>query len=110
MKKLFLINSDIDKFEMKVIYGAGKEGQLLCKKLQEEGLEIDFFADSNPQIYGTSIFGIEVISLERLKQMRDQTAVLLSKGYQEQIYNMLMKEGIHNMFLSHIENGLVLDD
>ena len=42
MKKLFIINSEIDRFEMKVIYGAGKEGQLLCKKLQEEGLEIDF--------------------------------------------------------------------
>lgn len=110
MKKLFLINSEIDRFEMKVIYGAGKEGQLLCKKLQEEGLEIDFFADSNPQIHGTSILGIEVVSMEWLKQMRDRTAVLLSKGYQEQIYSMLMDHGIENIFLSHVENGMILDD
>lgn len=42
--------------------------------------------------------------------MRDKTAVLLSKGYQEQIYNMLIDHGIENIFLSHVENGMILDD
>lgn len=110
MKKLFLINPQIYEFEYKVIYGAGKEGQLLYKRLQNDEFEISYFADSNPQIQGMRIMGIEVISLETLKSMNEKTAVLLSKGYQEQIYSMLISHGIKNIFLSHVENGLILDD
>lgn len=110
MNKLFFVNPTIRSFENKVIYGAGKEGQLLCKNLQENGLVITYFADSNPQIQGTYILGIKVLSLENLKEISKNTAVLLSKGYQEQIYNMLISNGIKNIFVSHVENSLILDD
>ena len=110
MKELFLINPKIIEFEYKVIYGAGKEGQLLYERLQNDELEITYFADSNPQIQGMRIKGVEVISLEMLKSMNEKAAVLLSKGYQEQIYDMLISHGIKNIFLSHVENGFILDD
>ncbi len=110
MTNLFLVNPKINEFKNKVIYGAGKEGRLLQEKLLNDGLEITYFADSNPQIHGMEIMGKEVISLEQLKTMNKNTAVLLSKGYEDQIYNMLVSNGIKNIFLSHVENGLLLDD
>lgn len=110
INNLFLLNPILNKFENKVIYGAGKEGQLLCDRLKRDNVNITYFADSNHQIHGTKFNGIEVISLEQLKKINFNTAVLLSKGYQEQIYNMLISNGIKNVFLSHVENGIILED
>ena len=110
MKNLFSINTKIMALKYKVVYGAGKEGQLLYDRLQEKNVTVDYFADSNCQLCGKVIKGIEVISFEQLKEINDQTAVLLSKGYQEQIYKFLVENGIKNIFLSHVENGIILAD
>ena len=110
MKSLFLINPKITALEYTVVYGAGKEGQMLYDRLQKEHITVDYFADSNCQLWGKVIKGIEVISLEQLKAINYQTAVLLSKGYQEQIYEFLVENGIKNIFLSHVENGIILAD
>ena len=110
VKELFLINSQIQEFRYKVIYGVGKEGRRLCEKLEKEGLDITYFADSNKQLQGQIVMGKKVLSLDELRDMSQKTAVLLSCGYEEEIYGVLKRNGIKHVFLSHVSNGLILDD
>ncbi len=110
VKQLFQINPQIWEFENKVIYGAGKEGQLLYLRLEKENLDIEYFADSNMQLWGQTIMERKVLSLDELKSINKDTAILLSRGYEEQIYEFLIKKGFRNIFLSHISNGLILED
>lgn len=110
VKQLFQINPQIEEFRYKVIYGAGKEGRQLCERLKKEGLDITSFADSNKQLQGQFIMDKKVLSLNELKNMNQQTAILLSCGYEEEIYGLLKKRGINHIFLSHVDNGLILND
>lgn len=91
VRSLFQINPQIIEFDNKVIYGAGKEGQLLCSRLEKEKINIKYFADSNKQLWGQFIMGRKVLPLDELKNMNRDTAILLSCGYEEQIYEFLTK-------------------
>lgn len=77
-----------------IIYGCGHDGKLIKEVLNLCGYPVSFWCDSNLQIVGSKISGLEVISTEELvEKYRDYLVVIGSFKYMEQIKERLRAFG-----------------
>ena len=84
-----------------ILFGAGTSGKELLNKINRDIVE--FFVDNNPNINGTYIDGIEVISvsnLEKLVSVAKYDIVITSEKYFHEIKEQLNAIGIFNCLSS----------
>jgi hypothetical protein len=73
-----LINNVDILFENKIVlYGAGYHGHRMLRILREMGISIKYFCDSDSKKLGHNIYGVEVISPERLKEIDDMENIII---------------------------------
>ena len=54
-----------------VLFGAGVHGQIAYHALNEIGINVNYFCDSNKRKQGIKFCGIPTLSLEELKLLKD---------------------------------------
>ena len=89
-------NKDISKV---ILFGAGAYGRQAFDKLKAE-YEIVCFADNNPLLWGTVLFGIPVISAEQISEYKqDGTAVVICIADHYPVKEQLKKAGITDCYV-----------
>lgn len=80
------------------IFGAGAFGKELFTKLTGEGKKILCFIDNNSSIWGTSIGGIEILSLEQFIKLHYECEVVIAcrPGFKVEIEKQLQENNIVN--------------
>ena len=101
METIYHVNRKIENAELRVIYGCGTSGERLLSQLLYDDIRVDFFCDSNSDMWGTKVLNKPVISPEKLLELNERCVVLISSIYCEEIYESLSKMGIKNIFLTH---------
>lgn len=79
-----------------IICGAGDQGMLNALLFKEHGIKVYAFADNNPQIAGTEIKGIQVISFDTLDPKEENYIFVNNDSYRDakrtQLLSLGMKE------------------
>ncbi|MCM1425830.1 MAG: glycosyltransferase [Eubacterium sp.] len=79
-----IMNSRLEKTNMKFIYGAGKYGKLLLQWMIENGVKIDYFVQTNePQ--EKAVDGIPVVSLQDMNDMEANKIIFIAMNNPEVI-------------------------
>lgn len=80
------------------IYPMGIAGKSLLSKLQVYGIDIDFFCDKNPELWGNEFQGKICVSKPQLLEMnQDELIVIIESLYYKEIKEELCEEGIKNI-------------
>lgn len=97
LKNILYLHSNEDNLQQEsliwVIYGAGDRGHLLLRMLKNQGINIDYFCDSNIQKQGTIIEGIPCVSLDELIVEKDKCCILVSPQNGEGIVKDIRQKG-----------------
>lgn len=101
MHSIFKLNPQLFTTDKAVIYGAGKSGKNLRKKLYSMGLDIHAFVDSDEHKTGTFCDEKIVYGTDWLKE--NKAACIIPSGYQEYIYMACRRNHIENLFLDFRE-------
>lgn len=83
------------------IFGAGQWGWIALRGFRENGLEVSFFCDNNPEKNsgGFEMDGIPCISPLQLSEIKDEVVVFLALLYgAEDVHKQLKNYGIENIF------------
>lgn len=72
-----------EDIENVIVFGAGVWGRRCAEKLRGCNISCSYFADNNSEKQGTRIDNIEVISPERLLNMKCSVIIALGAGYDE---------------------------
>ncbi|MFS0555847.1 class I SAM-dependent methyltransferase [Brevibacillus sp. 179-C9.3 HS] len=83
-----------------VIFGAGQNGVLLNKYLQNNGVAVKYFCDTNPEKQGITIDGVLCISFEELCKYKDEVIVFVSPNNATDIYKILKDNGFSQVVSS----------
>lgn len=96
-----------------VIYGASGGGEKILLTLQNMGIEVDYFVDSNSEKWGLKFLGKDIKSPEEIT--KDKKIIIASELNQEQIEirlaelnlteNIIMKEEIMLPFMCNLSIG-----
>lgn len=101
METIYNINPNIYNSKYIIIYGAGTSGQKLLTQLLYDNVYINYFCDSNDKLWGQYVMNKQVISLQDLIKIKDESAVLVSSVYCVEIYDSLKELGINKVFFTH---------
>lgn len=76
-----------------VLFGAGKIG----RKIKDEyGIRVAYFIDNNAELWGTTIDGIDVKSLQDYKNDSNKYLIIITCKERLEIERQLKKDGIYN--------------
>lgn len=101
-------NNDIDylkylRGKKVIIFGAGKGGKRVYNKLSKsiEDIKIVAFCDNDVEKQGMPIMGIQVISFEKLREMKEQSIlIVIGSSYEKEIKEQLLSHDIYNFIAS----------
>ncbi|MEY8517271.1 FkbM family methyltransferase [Lachnospiraceae bacterium 29-84] len=80
------------------LYPMGIAAKATMDKIKAYGIEIDFFSDSNPALWGTEYKGKECVPKEQLVKMdQDQLIVIVESLYYKEIKRNLYEHGVKNI-------------
>lgn len=82
----------------KVIFGAGAQGRTAASAYRDDGINVDYFFDNNPDLQGKNVSGIPVVGMNELLSMKDACEVIICcdvSRHQEMI-RQLEENGITN--------------
>lgn len=74
-----------------ILYGAGKNGQRLVRQLQNRGIEITAWCDSDSSKHGQMIEGKRCLSLEEID--RQKYLIIITIDHPEELKKQLMDQG-----------------
>lgn len=94
---LELIKNKISKFKHVCIFPMGIAGVSILNKLQNVGINVDFFCDNNAERIGKKYKGVECISLEELQKKKDDTIVIIETIHYKEIYKQLSELGFRGL-------------
>jgi hypothetical protein len=77
-----------------VLFGAGADGRRALVACRLAEIPVRWFCDSNPQLWGVNIDGVDVISPQELKDKRDAAVIITSGQYRNEIEAQLAEMGI----------------
>lgn len=77
-----------------VCFGAGGMGKSFINILASFGYQVDFLCDNSSKMWGKKVDDVEIISPERLAEMKDHALVFISSQYYDDIYKQLTEIGI----------------
>lgn len=79
------------------IFPMGVAGRYILSMLRSIGVNIDFFCDHNPELWGIEYQGVTCLTIEELQaQAQDMIVLVESQSFQE-IKEQLIGEGITNI-------------
>lgn len=89
------------------IFGAGAYGKEVLAKLTQEGKKIICFIDNNESIQGTTVNGIEILSLDEFKKLHCDCEVIIACNvvFQIEIERQLKENNISNYRFYNGENN-----
>lgn len=76
-----------------VLFGAGKIGRSAKRFCEGVGIDISFFCDNSNELWGSMIDGVEVISVSKLKCIKNSIEIYITCSSGESIYDQLRSEG-----------------
>ena len=89
------------------MYPMGIAARSTMQKLRVWGIEIDFFSDSNPELWGSEYQGKKCIPKTRLIEMeQDDLVVIVESLYYKEIKRDLLENGITNIVRVYPEKFL----
>ncbi len=94
-----MIEFDVKKYKDDrkiIIYGAGVYGEICLRCLQKNGIEPYAFADRRSDI--DEYLGVKVISLDKIKEYKDEIFLLATISYMKVVLDLLRKEGVDKCF------------
>ena len=71
----------------------GAVGISHLKKYHREGIEIDFFYDNNPTLWGSRYQDVVCLSKEELCLIKDEVVLLIEGGFYHEIKKQMVNEG-----------------
>lgn len=80
--------------KINIFWGAGKTGRKALSFCQGCGLQPDYFYDNNLKLAGSKINGVEVISLEKLKELSPNAFVYITCRDEKTVRGKLTELGI----------------
>lgn len=94
-----------------ILYGAGEIGNIWMERLGSD--KVFAFADSSEKKVGSLVAGKKVLSVQELKEMKEEIAILISTGENiiEQIAETLKQNGLEEQIVKtpYLEGENVLD-
>lgn len=75
--------------KLKIFWGCGKIGRNALAFFRENGSDIDFFCDSNLELFGSEIMGVRIISPQELKSYRDSSDIYITCAKQKEVWDVL---------------------
>lgn len=106
MRNIFKLNPQVSMASKIAIYGAGKSGRNVKKKLNHMGIDVHAFIDSDELKMGTICDGIMIHEINWLKE--NNAICIIPGGFQEEIYMVCHKNSIKNLFLDFKEGFEVI--
>ncbi|MBN2524910.1 MAG: FkbM family methyltransferase [Deltaproteobacteria bacterium] len=87
-----------------VVFGAGAAGQNALRKLRELEKNVLFVCDNNSALHGTVLDGIDIVSPQKLKTMKDKV-VLIASDYAKEIDAQLQQlEVVQKLYFGFCAN------
>lgn len=90
------LKSRYEKYQYICGFGVGNMGNCVPNMVSLIGRKLDFFCDNNPEKTGKKDpygYGIDVISLKKLVNYKEDTVVLVPTRYYKEIYTQLTELG-----------------
>lgn len=81
-----------------ILYGAGINGALAAKLLEQQGVQIICFCDSDRKKWGTEFLGYQVISPEEMKSRYPDAAILVTPTSCQYLFETLPSMGYTKLF------------
>jgi glycosyltransferase involved in cell wall biosynthesis len=75
IKADYFLKLDYDKTKKLVLWGAGKKGKTLAKRLLDEGLNFTWVCD-NPKKVGKDIYGVKLLNLASLSEIENPQSII----------------------------------
>lgn len=76
-----------------ILYGASKQGEITLKKLRNIDIQPDFFCDSDKNKWGLEYNGLEIVSIDKLKEVclksDNEVVVIITSMYIQSIMDVL---------------------
>ena len=85
-----------------IIFGAGAYGKSCCKDLFNRGIRIVAISDNNQKLWGTSLFGIKIVSPAEILNLEGKDNlcfVIANKLHAEEIEKQLIDMGIDKQLI-----------
>lgn len=101
LKSLYNIKNQLNKSRI-IFFGASNMGKIILNEFNKVNFKVDFFCDNDCTKFGKQFHGIKVISTEDLKQMPENTNIIITSMYVDDIYKQLYKIGSFNIFAVNI--------
>ena len=80
------------------MYPMGIATKSTVQKIKEYGIEIDFFSDNNPELWGKEYKGKQCIPKSQLLEMNQENLVVIIESlYYKEIKLDLLKSGVKNV-------------
>ena len=79
------------------VFGLGNVGKGTVDAFEEKGIEVDFFCDNDTLKVGNKYKGIECISVDELKEKKEDTLVIIATRYYKEIYEQLKGSNFKNL-------------
>lgn len=80
-----------------IIYGCGNDGKKLFLQLKNLDIKVEFFCDSNRELWGDTLYGIPILSYKELKNYANYNLALAFYQY-PQVLDKLPTEMRNNVF------------
>lgn len=110
INKAFIINKKFLNKKNKIVFGAGVSGKKYLKLIEQNGIKVDAYGDSNQMKWGSKIEDVDVISISQICKYGDTAGIVIPPAYTTDIYNNLNKKQQNNCFLSPSKYGLYIEN
>lgn len=88
-----------------VLFGASTLGEIAYEKLKNK-YKIIFYCDNDKKKDGTYKNNIEIITVERLKNIvKKNVKIVITSGYYKEIFQQLIKNNFNNIYLFENDKG-----
>lgn len=88
------LSGKITEDSVVVCFGAGSMGKLFIDILESFGYQVDYLCDNSSKMWGNHVNGVEIISPERLAQLKDDAVVFISSQHYDDIFRQISEMGV----------------
>ena len=84
-----------------VLYGAGTIAVSTINSMRADGLDVSYVCDSDVNKVGKTLLGVEIISIERLVEIKDSVNVIITTGAVNEVHKKLNHFAINHFAINH---------
>lgn len=79
------------------VFPMGIAGKAMLTKLRSIGIEVDFFCDNNPKLWGQTYCGKVCVSKKELLKQAENVLVIIESIHYKEIKTQLLQEGVKHI-------------